>query len=316
MRAVRFLSYPAAASLALAPIGESFAQTPPAGRDPLLIAADDYAAQKLNFDQARLNRIRDGLIVPGCNFVYPELSVQLAINGSNNQPVEHAAAAAMVKQNLRRLGIDDERAQAWADSYFADLRHPPPQPTFTVVQSPAMKEKAELAAPSVPHHPAAQVLGQHGHANAVAQVSPALTAALAEPAPPVGYTAAARLANRVNAAGGKPAGFPKILDPGDCPQALITTRATRYRIKPVPATGEVFYIAMFFFNLCVARQVDPYDRSRCLDWQLPDNDLGSKLIGTYMLQGHWPDGRNNQIKRTFDYQGDGPKTTTLGPKKN
>jgi hypothetical protein len=83
----------------------------------------------------------------------------------------------------------------------------------------------------------------------------------------------------------------------------------------VPPGGQISYIPLFLFNLCVAQGVqDPYDRTQCKDWKTPDPVSGTPLIGSYMLDGRWGNGLSNQIRRDFNYQGGGLKTVTLGPR--
>ncbi|MGF7170855.1 hypothetical protein FHS91_002543 [Sphingobium xanthum] len=325
-------------SLVLAPIGAAFAQPqpqPPPVRDPLLGVADDYARQKLRFDQTRLTNIRSGLIVPPCYFRFPELDAQLALGAGTTMPIRQAAAAAMVQQNLKRLGIDAARAMAWGDSYYADLLNPPPaQPLVTV--APVGPNLAGLAAPAAgPQSPGAHVHVPHGQMSAATQVSAGSVmapppAAVIEAAPPVAQpptpvppgaprsaedVAGLRLASRINAAPDKPAGFPMIRERGQCGSLMISTPATPYRIRPVPPGGQISYIPLFLFNLCVAQGVqDPYDRTQCKDWKTPDPVSGTPLIGSYMLDGRWGNGLSNQIRRDFNYQGDGLKTVTLGPR--
>ncbi len=60
-------------------------------------------------------------------------------------------------------------------------------------------------------------------------------------------------------------------------------------IRTTPRGAQVSYIAVFDFELCKARSIDPEDLRRCHGWQqaLKDKEV---LLGAYRYVAIWPDG--------------------------
>lgn len=101
------------------------ASVPAQQRDAAAVAADDYVAEAMPVDEARLSGIRAGQVLPPCSPAYPNL--ETTIGGKLNAPsadratrIYHAIDGAILKQNLVALGIDDARATDYADRYVRE----------------------------------------------------------------------------------------------------------------------------------------------------------------------------------------------------
>ncbi|MBO9623929.1 MAG: hypothetical protein J7500_14565 [Sphingomonas sp.] len=304
-------------------------------RDELRAVADEYAEQTFGFDDTRLSTIRDGWIFPPrCGLLaYPTLEVGTAeeAHGASQAMADRiysAVNAAYVKQNLLRMGIDDQRAQTWTDAYFDDLEAArPPQPTVqpaapgTVVTaaapptSPAIRMRIETARitpgqgfASAPHRVADRAITPPiSFSRLAATVSlrdrQALrTSAQIRTRPNAPESPAARLARTINADTPKPAGFPPIIErmSGGCMMRGPIAHQTPHLLKLQPATGSVFVIPIFLFKLCELKVREPYNRDKCEGWADVSDDP-TPLLGSYQISAEWNNGGLYRARRDFAY---------------
>lgn len=77
---------------------------------------------------------------------------------------------------------------------------------------------------------------------------------------------------------------PKIVSDGGCGGG-----ETPFVVRLVPASGQLWLINAFAFNLCARRVPDPWNHQAC-----PWNEIGSNektaASGRYMFEARWPDG--------------------------
>ena len=323
-------------SIIVSPLAAADNEVDPAvTRDALRTVADDYAAQSFGFDATRLSTIGSGWIFPPrCSSLkYPTLEVGTGetAHGASQAMADQiysAVNAAYVKQNLIRMGIDEQRAQEWTDAYFADLEAArPPQPAPpSPVSGAEMRARAAVrpdgaigpqieaarVAPGLPLAGAAQAAAAPAQRRlrinrfaAMVSLKNRLalrTAAQIRTRPEGQDSPAARLAHTINAAPLKPHGFPVIIDTmsGGCVMQRSIAQETPHLLKLQPDTGSVFVIPSFLFSLCALKTTDPYDRDKCEEWIDVSNDP-TPLLGRYQISAEWPNGGLNRARRDFIY---------------
>jgi hypothetical protein len=82
------------------------------------------------------------------------------------------------------------------------------------------------------------------------------------------------------------------------------------RIVAEPPNGTVFFIPVFFHEICRLQQIDPDDQNRCNRWREAIAGTPSMVAGDYVYLARWPDGVIRRGKLSFDGVESG-KTVTL-----
>ena len=102
---------------------------------------------------------------------------------------------------------------------------------------------------------------------------------------------------------------PKIVVDGGCGGG-----ETPFVIRLVPASGQLWLINAFAFNLCARRVPDPWNHQAC-----PWNEIGSNertaASGRYMFEARWPDGTVHRGAKLLEGTSE-DQTTTIVFRKN
>ena len=84
-------------------------------------------------------------------------------------------------------------------------------------------------------------------------------------------------------------------------------------ITTAPRTGRVFFIPVFFHELCKAQQLDPDDRGACNHWREAVDGTLAYVAGDYRYQAVWPDGATRSGPLSFTHLQEGQIVTIRKP---
>ena len=84
-------------------------------------------------------------------------------------------------------------------------------------------------------------------------------------------------------------------------------------ITAAPRTGRVFFIPVFFHELCKAQQLDPDDRGACNHWREAVDGTLAYVAGDYRYQAVWPDGATRSGPLSFTHLQEGQIVTIRKP---
>lgn len=74
------------------------------------------------------------------------------------------------------------------------------------------------------------------------------------------------------------------------------------RVKVEPPNGRVFFIPVFFYELCRVQQINPNDVNQCDKWREAMDGQLTAVAGDYRYSARWPDGITREAMLTFDHQ--------------
>jgi len=74
-------------------------------------------------------------------------------------------------------------------------------------------------------------------------------------------------------------------------------RAEFAHLRSNPSDGKVHYISSFLFELCKAKNLDPWDIVQCDGWSESDRERALPFYGIYVYQVSWPNGITGRGKK-------------------